>query len=301
MGLFVFAVILVLIALGVGKAMSKEKKIIGIGVVVLGVIIAVVLLVSSCFKKVPTGHTGIVTVFGEVKDQTYEAGLHFTAPWVQLVNMDNRTQKDTLTLSCFSKDIQEVSMVLDVNYQISKTSAQQIYREIGTDYYNIIVVPRVQEIVKQYTALYTAEGIITNRAELADGVETALRKELALYNIELVTSAISNIDFTDAFTNAVEEKQVAEQQKLKAATDKEKAIIDAEASAEVVKLNAQAAAEAKITAAEAEAKANELLQKSLTDMVIRKMFYDKWDGKLPTVSGGNGVMLDVDSLINKEQ
>ena len=93
----------------------------------------------SCVASVPTGHTGIVTTFGQVEDYTYEAGIHFKLPWQEVVNMDNRNQKATVDLNCFSSDIQEVAVTYTINYQIQKSNAQTIYKTIGTSYFNTVI------------------------------------------------------------------------------------------------------------------------------------------------------------------
>ena len=185
----------------------------------------------SCVTSVPTGHTGIVTTFGKVEDYTFEAGVHFKMPWQDVVKMDNRNQKGSLSMTCFSSDIQEVSMVYSINYQIEKANAQEIYRSIGTSYYDTVMVPHIQEAVKSVVAQYTAEELIESRNELSDKIMADLTGKLADYNIVVLSTAVEDMDFTDAFTNAVEQKQVAQQNKLRAETEAEQARIVAEAEA----------------------------------------------------------------------
>ncbi len=207
-------------------------------------IIGAILIVCSCVRTVPTGNTGIVTTFGRVEDYTYEAGMHFTAPWHSVINMDNRTQRQTIDMSCFSSDIQEVTLVYTINYQINKQNAQDIYKTIGTDYYNIIILPKTLEAVKGVIAKYNAESLVASRGSLSVQIEDILTEQLASANIELVSTSLENLDFTDTFTNAVEAKQVAEQNKLRVQTEQEQAIIEAEAAAEVKRIQAQAEADA---------------------------------------------------------
>ena len=128
-----FVLGMILLAAGVvlflfSRKAKKKILFVLIGGILLG--LSLLLSVFSCLRTVPTGHTGIVTVFGKVEDKTYEAGVHFTAPWVEVINMDNRNQKASVELSCFSSDIQEVSVTYTLNYQISKANAQTIYKEI---------------------------------------------------------------------------------------------------------------------------------------------------------------------------
>ncbi|MBQ7336567.1 MAG: prohibitin family protein, partial [Clostridia bacterium] len=145
---FVFALIALIAAVVAFIALAKSKTAI-VRVAVTGIltVVGVIALVVSCIRTVPTGHTGIVTVFGRVENTTYEAGVHFCAPWVEVVTMDNRNQKASEALYCFSSDIQEVSVTYTLNYQISKVNAQTIYKEIGTEYYDKIVQPRIYEAV----------------------------------------------------------------------------------------------------------------------------------------------------------
>ena len=239
------------IALIVGiKAEDEEFKVGGRVVSGIAAVLAIVSVILGCIRTVPTGMTGIVTVFGEVKPVTYEAGLHFTAPWVTVVNMDNRVQKKQIEMSVFSSDIQEVDVMYSVNYQINKSNAQEIYRTIGTGYYDIVIVPKVQETVKAVVAKYNAESLVSSRAEVSGKIQEELTVILAGYNIELVAASMENMDFTDAFTNAVEAKQVAEQNKIKAQTEQEQAIIEAQAAAEKIRIDAQAQADAQLIAAQ---------------------------------------------------
>ena len=231
-------------------------------------LLGVVIMAGSCVAHVPTGHTGVVTTFGHVEDYTYEAGIHIKNPMSKVVNMDNRTQKETLELSCFSSDIQEVIITYTVNYQIDKENAQTIYRTIGENYYEKIITARIQDSVKTVSAKFSAENLVGSRNDLSTQIEEMLRASLAEYNIELVGASIENMDFTDAFTDAVEAKQVAEQNKLKAQTEAQQKVIEAEAAAQVKVIEAQAEADAILAKATAEAEANAKLAASITDELI---------------------------------
>ncbi len=250
-----------------------------------------VFVVLSCYVSVPTGHTGVVTTFGSVEDYTLEAGMHFKYPWQEIIKMDNRVQKSTQDMSCFSSDIQEVSMTYTVNYQISKQDAMTIYKTIGTDYFNTVISPCITESVKIVTAQYNAEALISNRSKMAMEIEDVLEIKLTEYNIELVGTSIENMDFTDAFTEAVEAKQVAEQNKLRAQTEAEQKVIEANAAAEIKKVEADADAYELLTKAEAEAEANRKIAESLTDALISYTYIEQWNGKLPTVMTDDGQMI----------
>ena len=265
------------------------------------IFVAAAFVVLSMVKTVPTGHTGVVVSFGKVKDYTYEAGVHFDAPWVQVVKMDNRTQKQTINLMCFSSDIQEVSVTYTLNYQINKENAQTIYRTIGTDYFNLVVNPKISEAVKDVFAKYNAESLIESRASVSKQIQDILVKEVSVYNIEVVSASIENIDFTDSFTNAVEEKQVAEQNKLKAQTEQEQKNLEAQAEAERKVIAAQADSDTAIIAAQADAEVAKIaadsaeyqgqkdaaIMSNLGEMIskypglVDYYYTQNWNGELP--------------------
>ena len=248
--LFVAGLCLVLVSVAVLLIKTKGNRLLTrtLPAVVL-LVIAGALIVISCMRTVPTGHTGIVTVFGKVEDETYEAGVHFTAPWKSVINMDNRNQKAMIDLSCFSSDIQEVAVTYTLNYQISKTNAQTIYKDIGVSYYETVILPRVQEAVKSEMAKYTAEQLLSNRSQLSADIRNLLTEKLATYNIVVVDASMENLDFSDAFTDAVEAKQVAEQKSKQAQIEQEQKTMEANAAATRAQIDANAAAEvAKIQA-----------------------------------------------------
>lgn len=293
--LFFGGIVLALLSfVGIAFSLKKGKKQIT-AIAVLLLVVSGCTIAGSCVASVPTGHTGIVTTFGQVEDYTFEAGIHFKLPWQEVVNMDNRNQKATVDLNCFSSDIQEVAVTYTINYQIQKSNAQTIYKTIGTGYFTTVIAPRIQEAVKSVIAKYNAENLIANREKLSAEVRAILLDKLEQYNIEVLDASIENLDFSDVFTNAVEAKQVAEQNKLKAQIEQEQAIIEAEAAAERAKIEAEAAAEvkrveadAKLYATEKEAEANAKLAASLTDTLIQYYYAMGWDGKLPTYMGGEG-------------
>lgn len=265
-------------------------------------------------KTVPTGSTGIVTTFGRIENITLDAGIHFMLPWQKVVNMDNRTQKQSIEMPCFSSDIQEVNVIYTVNYQINKANAQEIYRTIGKEYFDKIVMPKALEAVKSVFAKYTAEALVESRANLSKEIEAILVDDLSKQNIQITATSIENIDFTDAFTNAVEAKQVAEQNKLKAQTEQAQATLEAQAQAERQVIKAQADADASILAAKADAevakissdsalyqgeKEASILQRVGEQLakypdLVKYKYIEGWDGKMPqTILGNSDVIMDM--------
>ena len=152
----------------------------------------------------------------------------------------------------------------------------------------MILLPAVQESMKSVTAKYTAEQLITMRAQVGEEVKDALVEKVAEYGISIEKFNIVNFDFSQEFNAAIEAKQVAEQNLIKTKTEQEQVIVIANADAEAIRKRA-----------EAQADANKLLAESLTPEVVEYEKIQKWDGKLPAVVG-SGSILDVSSLVGAE-
>ena len=275
------------------------------GLIIAGVIVLALLVVATmCTATVQTGYTGIVTTFGKVENMTLEAGLHLKSPFQQIISMDNREQKTTFTTEAFSSDIQQVNITGSINYAINKSTAMNLFKEVGTDYFNKLVYPRMLEITKGVFSKYTAENLVANRQKLSESIRDGLSDELQSYGINVISLSIENLDFTDAFTDAVEAKQVAAQRKLQAEIEQaqmtmetqqqaERQRINAEAAANVAKIEADAEAYALKVRSEAEAEANKMIAESLTENLIRSNEIKAWDGKLPVYMAGEGTTIPV--------
>lgn len=225
------------------------------------------------------GQVGIVTRFGEV-NRVAESGLNFHIPLIESVTkMDTRTQKAIAKVGAASKDLQDVTGEVAVNYSVTNESALKIYKELGKDYVETVLTPAISEAFKQATSKYTAEGVITNRAELKEAIVTDLKARMGNYGIAIVDINITDLNFSKEFNAAIEQKAVAQQEVERARQELERVKVEAES---------------KIEAARAEAEAQRLQQQTLTDAMIKKMWIEKWDGKLPTTAtGDNGVMLNL--------
>ncbi len=263
--------------------MTKSKKITTF--VILGIAALLVLITAiNCFTIVEAGHTGVVVTLGKVQEGVLQEGLHVKAPFVQeVVKIDNRIVKLEVDTEAFSKDLQTVETTLAINYRVDTSKSYSIYKNIGADYETVLVNPAVNEVLKAITAKYTAEESVTNRSLISDGLVEGLNDKLNASGLYVTDVNIINFDFSEAFITAIEEKQVAQQQLLKAETEKQTAITNAEAEAEATRIRA-----------EAEADANNLIKASLSDAVIRSKFYDKWDGKLPQAMGSDSVITNID-------
>ena len=281
------------------------KKLAKHGAIVAVIIVALVALLANSFTRVPVGSTGILLTLGKVADGvTLSEGTHFHIPFIQEIQfMDNRVQKLELNTEAFSKDIQTVSAKLAVNYRLRPEKSFAVYKSYGTLYEQNIIVPATHEALKSVSAQYTAEELISKRAESSDKMRDELDAKLTDMGITVTDFNIIDFDFSEDFINAVEAKQVAEQVKKKAATENETAIAQAErekqvaikqaeAAAEKVRIEAEAQANAVKLAAEAEAFRLDSINKNLTEQTIQNTLAERWDGKLPAVmgSGMNGIV-----------
>ena len=259
---------------------QKIRKIIIIAVIALFCIV----VVANCITVVNAGHTGVVVTLGKVNEGVLQEGLHFKAPFVQkIVKIDNRIVKLEVETEAFSKDLQTVETTLAINYRVDTAKSYSIYKNIGANYEQVLVVPAVNEVLKAITAQYTAEESVTNRALISDGLVQGLNDKLNNIGLYITDVNIINFDFSEAFITAIEEKQVAQQQLLKAETEKQTAITNAEAEAETLRIKA-----------EAEAEANNKIKASLNEDIIRSKFYDKWDGKLPQAMGSDSIITSIE-------
>lgn len=260
-----------------------NKKFIKPAIITVAVLVVLFIAFSS-FTIVEAGHTGVIVTLGKVNDGVLQEGLHLKIPFVQeIVKIDNRIVKLEVNTEAFSKDLQTVSTTIAINYRVDTSKSYSIYKNIGSDYETVLVTPAVNEVLKAITAKYTAEESVTNRTLISDGLIEGLNEKMNNIGLYVTDVNIINFDFSEAFINAIEEKQVAEQQLLKAETEKKTAITNAEAQAQTTKIKA-----------EAEAEANNKIKASLNDDIIRFKFYEKWDGKLPEAMGSDSIITSID-------
>ncbi|NLB29912.1 MAG: prohibitin family protein [Clostridiales bacterium] len=278
--------------------------------IVFWVVIVVVLLLLflNATVTIQSGTVGVVSVLGAVRDNTLGAGFHVKAPFItNVTKMDIQTQKTEVSTSAASKDLQNVAVVAAINYHIDSRGASTLYREVGMSYEQKIIAPMIQEVIKSVIARFSAEELITMRQTVSVGIKDELSNKLNEYSIITDEFNIINFDFSAEFNNAVEAKQTAQQEALKAQQELARITIEAQqqveqakAEAEATKARADAEAYATKAKAEAEAYAIEAIQSRLAqspDSYLEYQKTQKWDGKLPVVSGSSGTFIDIGSII----
>lgn len=256
-------------------------------------------LILKPFTIVQPGERVVVTRLGKVQPGSLGEGFHGIMPIVdKLTKFDTRIQKDLVTGSGFSKDNQEVNVTVSVNWQVTPDKVPVLFQELKTldNAKERILVPAVNEEVKSAIAIYDAETTIKNRPTIKQSIVEGVTKRLEARGLTVIAGGINidNIDFSDQFEQAVEEKVVAAQQA-------QAAVNLAKGQAEAAKLEADrdvARAKGKAEAAKLEAEA---LRAQGGALVLQKEALDKWDGKLPTtlITGGEGG--DIPTLILNAQ
>lgn len=236
-------------------------------------------LIITLFASITTvrsGEVGLKVRFGKIVDNSLKEGINIKIPYIErIVKVNIKVQKVELETESSSKDLQTITTQLAVNFKVEGSKAASLYKTVGNSYKDTVLIPAIQESIKAVISQYTAEQTITKRNEVSDKCLEEIQNKVEKYGIVITDFNIIDLDFSKAYNQAIEEKQVAEQKVLTAQQELEKQKIEAEK---------------KIVEAEATKKANELLKQTLTDEVIAKQFIEKWDGKLPTTYAGGDIL-----------
>lgn len=246
-------------------------------IIFIGVLILIWLLAP--FSTVPAGHRGVMTTFGNPSSEALSEGIHFRIPLAQTLHLVNvAIQKGESDGDAASRDLQTVHTRVALNYHVKPEAAVSVFRDLGNDPGERIIIPSVQESVKAVTARFTAEELIAKRTDVRDQIVALLRERLARHGIVVDEFSIVNFNFSKSFNDAIEAKTTAEQLKLKAERDLQR--IEVEAKQKVT----QAKAEAEALAVQRQQVTPELIR--LREMENQQLAIQKWDGHLPNVSGG---------------
>ena len=283
----------------VENKLAKVKRVI-ITLSVIGVLILIAII--SAITIVPPGHTGVVVHLGNVSDSTLNEGVHLKAPFItQVVDVSNKVQLLEADAGAVSKDLQSVRSKVAINYRLVSDFSASMYQNVGLDYETILIAPAAQESIKAATARYTAESLISQRDVVGDEIKTSLESKLNSYGIYIEKFSIVNFDFSEEYDNAIELKQIAEQDKLRAETEKARRTVEAEAAAAEKTIAAQAEAEAILAKADAQAEANKKISESIDQNVLYFNQIERWDGIMPKVVGeGSGFIFNMEDSISKE-
>ncbi|MGE5405136.1 MAG: prohibitin family protein [Candidatus Saccharibacteria bacterium] len=263
------------------KTGSRAIKIAG---AIFGLIL--ILTVFNPFVTIGPGQRGVVVQLGAVKPVVLEEGLHFRIPLIQtIVELNCQIQKTEVQADAASKDLQQVTSHIAVNYHVKYDMAAKLYQSVGENYGSTIIDPAIQETVKSVTARYTAEELITKRQQVSVEIGKYLDEKLEPRGILVDAFNITNFSFSDEFNRAIEAKQTAEQLALKAKRDLERIRVEAEQKV------AQAKAEAEALRVQKQEVTPELIR--LREIEVQSKAIEKWDGHMPQYTGGAMPFLDI--------
>ena len=257
-GLLIAAALIALIVVGalVALVSFKNKKKGGIvaGVALVLAFGLLLVLVPPSFHTIQSGEIAVVKVLGEAKN-VRSAGTYFDFWLTNTYDIyDAKVQNMEIATQAYSKDAQTMGVNMTVQYKIDTSKAIEIVSQYGS---MDILANRIESIAtekaKATLSSYSAMQIIETRSTISPTVEQIIKDAVNdEYCVDIVAVVLTNIDFSDAFEKTVEDKMIAEQEKLKAEYEKETAIVNAEKELEVAKLAAQAI----IEQAKADAQAN---------------------------------------------
>lgn len=273
-----------------------------------GVLLALVLFILSCaIVIIPTGYTGVRTTFGQIDSVTVQNGFNWKIPFVQSIESVNNKQQDvTFSGQIWSETSERTAIFYDgvtITYQINPEKSSWIYANVA-NYKEALVSQNIVMSAVKASSKSLSDTDATNRSIIEplamDNLQKSLDEKYGENVVYINKVIISNADFEDSYNQAIAAKQQAQLEAQQQSIENQRAIEKAEADATVKKTNAAAEAEAKLIAAEAEAEANELLEKSLTNQILREMWVEKWNGQLPQYVSGDSdsVMFGIDASNN---
>jgi regulator of protease activity HflC (stomatin/prohibitin superfamily) len=272
-----------------GTTSPRQRISNAISALKLFVVALSLLLITRFFVVVPAGERGVLTQFGAVQQRILEEGLHPLIPVLQNVTLLSvRVQSYLMQTDAASKDLQDVAAQVALNWHVSPDQVNVLFQRLGDldQIAGTVIGPALEDSIKTVVASYTVEQLVTERAAVKAAIAHLLNERLSHYSLVLDDIDLLKVDFSERFREAVEAKQVAEQEAKRA---------------EYETIRAQRMADAKVFLAKGQAQAQQLLQSGLTPEVLEHEAIEKWNGHLPLVIGNDAVgRFDFKSLIKAD-
>ncbi len=289
----------------------------GKAVAIIVIVLFILLTALNCVHIVEPGYRGVLITMGTVTERNFDEGMQFKTPYFsRMVDMKVTLEKEEVTESAASSDLQEVMTTLTVHFNVNPNSAWQMYRNMRKNYHSLLLKPIIQEDLKATTAQFSAEELIKSRSLLVMKLKDKLSHSLEPYGIEIQTVNFVDFQFTEGFMNAIEAKVTAEQAALEAQNyleqvkyEAQQKVINANAEKNATIIRAEGAARQKVIAAEASAlqivleanatsQAMRLITSQMTPEYQRYLYLQSWDGELPDTLVGPleelGLIIDLD-------
>lgn len=261
------------------------NPLIKIGVAVAAALFIVIgLTVFWPLASVPAGYMGVVTLFGRVSPQPLEPGLHLINPMAHIINMDVRQYPLKIEGEVGTKDLQSIHGVLVINYAAVPSKVAELYQRFGKDWHLVIIAPAAADRMKAVTPHFNAEEMVTKREQVRGQMRSAVIEAVNARSEGMVIIkdvVVENLEFAKSFKKAIEEKQVAEQNALRAERDLQRIKVEADQK----RAQAQGIADALVMQAKAESEAFKLKSVTITPQMLQMSSIEKWDGKLPVYLG----------------
>lgn len=230
---------------------------------VLALLALFILFTIWPFAQVGQTQRGVVLRNGAFT-RVMEPGLHFRAPLLEsVIVMDVSAVKNEAEASAASKDLQNASTKVAINYTVNPADVEDLYTKYENDHASRLINPAIQEAVKSATAKYTAEELVTKREAVKSDITSSLKNTLSPYGIEVTEVFITDFAFSQEFNNAIEAKVTAEQNALAEKNN----LQAAQYKAQAIKVTADAANNDRYIA--------------LQQLDVQKAAIEKWDGHLP--------------------
>ncbi len=255
------------------RFMHLKKILWTIGWVING--FAVLFFIFSLFYIVDPGQVGIEILFGKIQKYA-PAGLNVKNPFSNVIKLNLRTIKYEAKLAGASKDLQEIDIDIAINYRLNYEKIAELYNMVGIDYEIKVIDPAIMNLTKAAVSTFPIANVITNRNDLVKLIFDSLQERLKQYYIILETVNLNNITFSEAFSKAVEEKQIQEQNVQ---------------TAEYKRQQAMKQKETTILEAQAESEKQRLLRNTTSREVIDLKWIEKWNGQLPQIMSPNSMPL----------
>jgi regulator of protease activity HflC (stomatin/prohibitin superfamily) len=301
--IFVFVVLFIVLGISKGNRATNQAAGWKLRPRMAFALLAFVLVVPGFFAFIPANTVGIVySPFSGTREITLSEGVSNKNLFDQIYQINTEVQTMTVSnLTTQTKDAQYVTSTLNIKYKVNSANAYLVFTQYRTldNMSNTLIVPTTQRVLELITTKYNVMDVLgEKRADIYSELDTALTSELSKYGVEFVSISISDMDAGDAIEAAIEAEAVAkkavetaEQELLKAEMEAKQKSVVAQAEQDAAKIKA----ETKLIEARAEKEANELLQMSLTELILRQQWIEKWDGKVPTYYGGDGTDLIFDA------
>ncbi len=236
----------------------------------------ILLLIYASMHAVPAGHKGVETLFGKVNERVLDEGLHFLNPLSEVNDIDLREQREEISMSTYTKDIQLARLKIVFTFNLNGTNVQKLFRTVGVSYRDKLITPILQNAVKDIVGRWEADKLIENRNKATVDMSNFLTDSLNKEFINFGSFSLIEITYSESFEKSIEEKQIATQNAIKAKNN-------------TVRISEEA--KQKVISAEAEAQSIRIRSQALSTNkgLIEYEAIQKWDGKLPTYTGSGAI------------